>query len=186
MGYAAGIFAFEGDPERNLKKKYSVRPILRFLEDLDGTKHVFRDIGTPEELQHYLSRWVLSAYDGYIGYFSFHGSPGALWLPAGRQKEITLDDLTDWLEGQCRGRIVHFCACSVMRLGDKRLQEFRQRTGAKAVMGYTKNVDWAESMAFEILLYSALANFSRFGDAMNRLDRIAGTLREHLGFKLIR
>lgn len=186
MGHATGIFAFEGDPERNLKRKYSVRPILRFLEDLDGTKHVFRDIGTPEELQHYLSRWVLSAYDGYIGYFSFHGSPGALWLPAGRQQQITLDDLADWLEGQCHGRIVHFCACSVMRLGDTRLQRFRQRTGATAVMGYTKDVDWAESTAFETLLYSALARYSRFGDAMNRLERIAGTLRKHLGFEIIR
>lgn len=186
MGYATGIFAFEGDPERNLKRKYSVRPILRFLEDLNGTKHVFRDIGTPEELQHYLSRWRLSTYDGYIGYFSFHGSPGALWLPGGRERSITLDDLADWLEDQCRGRVVHFCACSVMRLHDERLQEFRQRTGAQAVIGYTKNVDWAESMAFEILLHSALANFSRFGDAMNHLDRIAGTLRKHLGFKIIR
>jgi len=73
-----------------------------------------------------------------------------------------------------------------MRLGDRRLQEFRQRTGAQAILGYAKDVDWAESMAFEILLYNALANFSRFGDAMNRLDRIAGTLREHLGFKTIR
>lgn len=187
MAFASGIFALEGDPELDLKRQYSVSPILQFLKDLNGTDVIFRDIGTVEELRHYLTQWTLAKYRKYdIGYFSFHGSPGALWLPDGRKSRITLEDLGEWLEGRAQGRFIHFCACSVMRLGDQRLEDFRRRTQAVAVMGYRTDVDWAESMAFDTLLFSALRHYQRIGDAENYLDRVAGKLRERLGFRIIR
>lgn len=187
MAFATGIFALEGDPELNLEAQYSVRPILQFLKDLNGSDYIFRDIGTAEELRHYLRQWTLAKNSKYnIGYFSFHGSPGELCFPDGRKRPVTLEELGDWLEGRTAGRIIHFCACSVVRLGSARLQEFRQQTGAAAVMGYRTDVDWAESMAFETLLFNALHYYTRLGDAVNYLDRVAGNLKEHLGFEIIR
>lgn len=187
MAFASGIFALEGDPELDLKHQYSVRPILQFLKDLDGTDFLFRDIGTAEEFRHYLTQWTMAKNSRFdIGYFSFHGSPGALWFPDRRKSPITLEELGDWLEGRAEGRIIHFCACSVMRLGKVRLSGFRRQTGASAVMGYRTDVDWAESMAFDTLLFSALRRYARLGDAVNYLDRVAGKLKEHLGFEIIR
>lgn len=187
MGVASGVFALEGDPELSLNARYSVRPILQFLRDLNGTDFIFRDVGTADELRHYLRQWTLAKNSKYnIGYFSFHGSPGELCFPAGRKRPLTLEELGGWLEGRAAGRIIHFCACSVVRLGSTRLQEFRQQTGASAVMGYRTNVDWAESMAFETLVFNALHHYTRLGDAANYLDRVAGKLREHLGFEIIR
>ena len=55
---------------------------------------IFRDIGTVEERQHYITRWTLAKNDRFdIGYFSFHGSPGALWFPNGRKPPVILEDL---------------------------------------------------------------------------------------------
>lgn len=187
MAFASGVFALEGDPELDLNRQYSVRPILQFLKDLNGTDVIFRDIGTVEELRHYLAQWTLTKNRKFdIGYFSFHGSPGELWLPDGRKSPITLEELGEWLEGRAHGRIIHFCACSVMRLGDKRLEDFRRCTKATAIMGYRTDIDWAESMAFDTLLFNALRQYQRIGDAENYLDRVAGKLRKRLGFRIIR
>lgn len=187
MAFASGIFGLEGDPELDLRRQYSVQPILQFLKELNRTEVIFRDIGTAEELKHYVTQWTLARYRRFnIGYFSFHGTPGALWLPDGRKSPITLEELGEWLEGRAQGRIIHFCACSVMRLGDQRLGDFRRRTQATAVMGYRTDIDWAESMAFDTLLFNALSRYQRIGDAENHLGRIAGELRDRLGFRIIR
>lgn len=53
-------------------------------------------------------------------------------------------------------------------------------------MGYRTDVDWAESMAFETLVFNALYHYTRLGDAANYLDRVVGNLKEHLGFEIIR
>ena len=154
---ASGVFAFEGDPEVDLRERYSVRPVLQFLNDLEGLKYIFRDIGTPEELEFYVKKWTQAKYSEYqVGYFSFHGSPGALWFPDSRKSGISLDDLADWIDGRAEGRIIHFGACSVMRLGDRRLREFLETTGARAVTGYRTDVDWLEAMAFDALMLGAL------------------------------
>ena len=187
MGFASGIFALEGDPELDLKRQYSVHPILQFVKELNGTDIIFRDIGTAEELKHYVTQWTLAKNRRFdVGYFSFHGSPGALWFPDGRKSPVTLEELGGWLEGRAQGRIIHFCACSVMRLGDRRLEDFRHRTGAVALMGYRTDVDWAESMAFDTLLLSALRCYEKLGYVEKYLDRVAGQLKQHLGFKIIR
>ncbi|MDE0322122.1 MAG: hypothetical protein OXI97_19815 [Acidimicrobiaceae bacterium] len=62
----------------------------------------------------------------------------------------------------------------------------RHRTGAVAVMGCRTDVDWAESMAFDTLLLSALRCYQKLGYVEKYLDRVAGQLKEHLGFKIVR
>ena len=187
MAFASGIFALEGDPELSLEARYSVRPVLQFLKDLNGTRFVFRDIGTSEELQHYLRQWTLAKNNKYnIGYFSFHGAPGQLRFPDGRKRPVTLEELADWLEDRAHGRLIHFAACSVMRLGDTRLSDFRRQIGAAAVTGYRKDINWAESMSFDTLMFSALSYYAKLGDAVNYLERVAGQLQKHLGFRVIR
>lgn len=187
MAFASGVFAFEGDPENDLRAKYSARPVPQFLHDLHGLQYIFRDIGTVEELKFYMTKWLQSTYGQYqVGYFSFHGSPGALALPDGRKAGITLEDLADWIDGNAQGRIIHFGACSVMRLSTGRLNEFRVATGARAVTGYRRDVLWEESPAFEILMLSALCRFRRLGNAENHLRRTFGDLWRRLGVTIIR
>ena len=184
---ASGVFAFEGDPEVDLRARYSVRSVLQFLSDLQGLKYIFRDIGTAEELEFYVKKWTQKRYEQYqVAYFSFHGSPGELWLPDGRSAGISLDDLADWIDGRAEGRIIHFGACSVMRLGESRLRDFLKRTGARAVTGYRKDVFTLESMAFDALMLGALCHYRRISYAEKYLRRTAGDLWNHLGAVIIR
>ena len=171
----------------DLNHQHSVRPMLDFLKELNQTKFIFKDIGTEDELKHYLKQWTLAKNSKFnVGYFSFHGEPGALCFPDGRKSPITLEEVGEWLQGRCQGRIIHFCACSVMQLDGQRLQDFQRRTKAYAVMGYGKYVDWAESVAFDLLLFHALNWYQKLHYADKYIDRVAGQLREHLGFRIIR
>lgn len=73
-----------------------------------------------------------------------------------------------------------------MRLGDRRLEDFRLRTKARAVMGCRTDVDRAECMALDTLLFSALRCYEKLGYVEKCLDRVAGQLKQHLGFRIIR
>ena len=184
---ASGVFAFEGDPEVDLRKTYSVRPVLQFLSDLEGLKFIYRDIGTAEELEFYVKKWTQAMYKQYqVGYFSFHGGPGELWFPDGRRSGISLDDLAAWIDGRAKGRIIHFFACSVMKLDDSELHDFRRRTGARAVTGYRTDVDWLEPMAFDTLMLGAMCRYKRISDAEKYLRKNVGDLWERLGAVIIR
>ena len=184
---ATGVFAFEGDSEVDLRANHSVRPVLQFLSDLESVKFIHRDIGTPEELELYVKKWTQERYNQYqVGYFWFHGSPGELWLPDGRRSGISLDDLADWIDGRAEGRIIHFGACSVMRLGESRLRDFLKRTGARAVTGYRKDVFTLESTAFDALMLGALCHYRRISYAEKYLRRTAGDLWNHLGAVILR
>lgn len=78
MGVASGVFALEGDPELSLNARYSVRPILQFLRDLNGTDFIFRDVGTADELRHYFRQWTLAKNSKYnIGTSAFMARPAS-------------------------------------------------------------------------------------------------------------
>ena len=184
---ASGVFAFEGDPEVDLRARYSVRPVLQFLHDLEGLKFIHRDIGTPEELEFYVRKWTQERYNQYqVGYFSFHGSPGELWFPDSRRSGISLDDLAAWIDGRAKGRIIHFAACSVMKLDDSDLRDFRGRTGARAVTGYRRDVDWLEPTVFDALMLGVMCRYKDFRHAEGYLRKIAGDLWDRLGAVIIR
>jgi len=58
---------------------------------------------------------------------------------------------TDW--------IIHFGCCSTIRVEPDRLQQFVATTQVKMVMGYTKNIDWIESAAMDMLIFQALQQY---------------------------
>ncbi|WP_419946345.1 DUF6642 family protein [Candidatus Poriferisodalis sp.] len=147
---ATGLFAFEGNWEADLSDKASIAALLQTLHEWISIDFIRRDIGTEEELRHYIDRW-LDDYDDYqVGYFGFHGTAGNLWLDD--ERRVRLGDLEEMIDGRARGRVIHFSSCSVMRAGPDRIEEFRKHTGARAVTGYRKDVDNIEAFAFELLL----------------------------------
>ena len=56
------------------------------------------------------------------------------------------------LDGRCAGRTLYFSACLTLDISDDMLTAFVGRTGAKAIVGYEKPIEWLESAAFECLL----------------------------------
>lgn len=62
------------------------------------------------------------------------------------------------------------------------VEEFQKRTGAKAVCGYTRDVDWTESAAFDILLLSSLLGGQRIDARFNYVRNAYPDLVKRLGF----
>ena len=179
-----GVFAFEGDWNSNLKKPQSVRPLVKFLEESHNIRSIYKDVGTREELFLYLNRWLQRRYKEYpIGMFAFHGTAGALHL--GRQK-VTLDELAAEINGQATGRILYFGSCDTLKIPDQEIERFRRATRARAVVGYTKSVDFLESAAFELLLIDSLSTFDDSPSrAKKQLLSDYPNLTQRLGLKFI-
>lgn len=85
------------------------------------------------------------------------------------------------MRGARQGKVVYFGSCLTMRSDPKRLQNFAKVTGARAVVGYRKEVSWLESAAFEVLLLDRLCLGLRSDAIYNRLVKDHGTFAKSLG-----
>ena len=183
MARRPGVFCVEGDWSTRLQDRSSMQSLLGCLEDADVIDAVYRRASTATELHALLDRWTQKQHAGLVvGYLAFHGAPGEIRV--GRER-VTLSDLGERLADRCSGRVVHFGACSVLDVETDQLKEFLRRTGARAVCGYTKDVDWLQSAAFDFLLLNELTRSQHLGHALRRLEREYGVLPETLGFGLV-
>ena len=155
-GYG-GIFAFEGDWEPDLKDKSSIRPNLETLRDAYGIKFIHRQTGTGDELRYYVDKWLTEGEKNYrdytVGYFRFHGNPGLIY-PG--DDGVTLSELEEWIDGRAEGRVIVFHSCSTLKITEKQITEFLDHTKASAVVGYAKDIDSLEALAFALLVLWAL------------------------------
>ena len=60
-----GIFCLEGAWATRLDDRTSVLPTLEMLERLRLATFIHRDVGTEEELYHYLGKWAQAGYRKY-------------------------------------------------------------------------------------------------------------------------
>src|SRR3712207_2152210 len=92
---------------------------------------------------HYLRKWVTRRYDAFpLAYFSYHGERGKLHL--GRDS-LSLAEIAAMVPGRLTARVVYFGSCGTMAASAEELRDFVETTGAHAIAGYMKSVDWAES-----------------------------------------
>jgi hypothetical protein len=157
MPASPGIFCLEGQWEDDLSDRATVRPTLELLERLGEIRFIHKDVATAGDLDFFLDRWSLQRYAGYaVGYFAMHGSGSLLHLT--KRHSVSLHHIADQLSGKCAGRRLYFGSCSVLQATDAILDDFLRRTGADLVCGYTKEVDWIESAAFDTMLLPYLAS----------------------------
>jgi hypothetical protein len=187
-----GVFCLEGSWFGSADRS-SVEPVLALLERLDGVHvpYVRRDAITREEFFRYIDIWRQSGLRRYpVLYLGFHGERGQLVVGDGRHRKskVSLDALEEALEDKAYGRLIHFGSCSTLALHGRRLNRFLARTGALAVMGYRGEIQWVESMAFELLLLGMLQKCSMTRSGMRRLDGLikkeARQLARRLNFRL--
>ncbi len=179
-----GVLCLEGEWFDGMEGRVSIEPVLRLLE-LSGTlRLVHRDVATRVELEFHLNRWLgrTKGMSGYnLCYFGLHGSSETLYLG---EEDISLEDFAAILSGKCSGKVLYFAACKVLAAPDGVLQDFCKTTGAKAVVGYTRDVDWFEAAAFEILMISRLIHSVRMKSAYNSLATKYPDLTAKLGFRM--
>ena len=186
-----GIFCLEGQ-WGGVKDKTTVEPVLRLLETMSGYNASYRhyDVATREEFDFYLRKWRGASFNNFpILYLGFHGSPGKIFVGEGRGASLSLEDLAERLDGGCKGRVVHLGSCGTAGVHGAKLKKFLSRTAALAICGYTKEVDWLESAAFDALVLGRLQNTSfRRSSSMRKFDeelrKTASGLYKHLGFRM--
>ena len=181
-----GVLCLEGnwDLYDRLTSTSTVRPVLDLLAGENQIKFIHKDVATGDELEFYLRKWLQTQYQAYnIGYLAFHGTPGALWVG---KEEVTLNKLSEIIDGKGSGRILYFGSCSTLATDQEdEIKQFLKETKIKAVCGYNKDIDWIESAAFEVLLINALACYQRIHAAHNYLQRDYPNLCKRLDFKMI-
>lgn len=174
------IFCMEGAWSGQATDVRTVMPVLEALTAASQIRSIRNHLSSLEDLQHQFEQWGKPHLKSYrIGYLALHGSPGAVWV--GNEK-ATLRDLAAWSGGKLEGKVIHFGSCETLRTSDARLEEFLVDTKARAVTGFRRQVDWFESLAFEVLLFSALTSYQRPSDSLSYLQRQAGDLIAATGF----
>jgi hypothetical protein len=122
-----------------------------------GVDYIHREYATKEEFEYYIGRWTLKMYDAFpILYLASHGMKGGVEVGG---ELVSVSDMGKLLEGKCLDRAIIFASCSTMNLSKRRLKNLLKKTDALLVCGYSVNVDWMRSTAFELmLLYQMQAN----------------------------
>lgn len=90
-------------------------------------------------------------FDTPVYYLAFHGRPGAVSPLLGRVEADALCEAFSRYGGY--RNLAYFACCSVLRgkKGRRFAREFLKRTGMKAVIGYTRSVDWMASLVADML-----------------------------------
>ena len=179
-----GIWVMESDWSSKATDVRTVAPILQALEQAGVARAIHRHVNDREDLLKELGRWGQAQYQRYgIGYLSLHGSPNAVYI--GRT-EIDLVELGEDLpRGRLRSKVLHFGSCSVLtRPADRR--DIREALGVRAITGFRKDIDWFESMAFELLLFDCLTADQRLDAAEAYIKKTYGQLARRLGFVMER
>jgi len=182
MKYAKNIFAIEGEWTNRLTDKETIKSSLTFLEEIYGIKHIFRKVNTFSSLLDYLHQGTKPSYKNYgIIVLAFHGSNKGIELEG---QDISLTELANKCEGVLEDKLIHFSSCAILK-DDDDIKYFKKVTGAKKMMGYSRNIDFLESTLFDIALLQKLNEYDKAGNVDNYLQNNYPSLYEKLGFKLV-
>ena len=177
-----GIFCLEGDWGDSLVERLSVRPGLDMLTTMRGDRLIHRNAATADEFEYYLRKWVTRRYDALpLVYFSYHGERGKLHLGG---DSLSLADIAAMVPGRLADRVVYFGSCGTMAASEEELRDFVETTGAHAVAGYTKSVDWAGSAASDFTLLPELLDSVDIRKLHARLCKRHPYFADGLGLRL--
>lgn len=152
-----------------------------FLEALGShfeppIKIAHRFVDSMAQLSHYVAHpdglfWRdAEVFDAPVFYLSFHGGPGELRSALENVGAATLCKAFEkW--GAAYDNLVYFGACSVFagEAGRRFARDFLAASGCRAIVGYTRDIDWIDSMMTDLLF---LKRFFSAADPWAELRRI--------------
>ncbi|MFM7052377.1 MAG: DUF6642 family protein [Planctomycetota bacterium] len=154
-----GIFCLETDWSE-VRATPSVEPMLELLRRCPlRIPFIHRNVVTMDALGYYMSKWTQKRHaDHPILYLAFHGIEGEVQFGdlRGKPTRVSLDELEESLAGKCQGRVIHFGCCQTIGVSQRRLQRFIDATGALAVSGYGKDIDWVRSAVLDLALFASI------------------------------
>ncbi len=153
-----GIFCLEGFWYGDHRDKTSVFPVLDLVHRRSNMPFVHHRCATKEELIFSLKRWKTKSFHRKypLLYLAFHGKKGHITIG---KEEMSLEELAEVLENKCSGVVIYFGSCLTLKMDNRLLQNFMERTETVAIMGYKQVVDWLPSASFEIRLLDIMQEF---------------------------
>lgn len=157
--------------------KTSTRPMLQWLHDAYGTPFLYRDAVAVNEFFLHLNVWKEKkcgrrgeAVQYPVLVLAFHGDSDGVWM-TDQPEQVDTDDedgspfveltrIANHLRGSCKNKVIHFASCSTIKVASSAVEDFLETTGASAVSGYEKEIDWTWSLAFDLLYLEAIQRAS--------------------------
>jgi hypothetical protein len=178
--YAKNIVCLESLWDSELENRLSVLPILELTARTMEVKYIFLTCNTKAELRHNL-RLVGKKKSYGILMLAFHGEPGIIEL-AGEKSHVSLESLITMMGRRFAGWVVHFGSCGTVQIDEDRLERFIAATGVAMVMGYTKQVDWTEGVAMDLVLLRWLQGYKNLSAFQKHMKKRYAALIKFTGF----
>ncbi len=154
--YTKNIACLESLWNTDIEDRWSVRPILDVITNIQDLKLAHLSCNTEPEFAYNLKMLGKRKHYGIL-YLAFHGSPGEIYLAD--DTSISLEVLSDYMGERFQKRIIHFGSCRTVDVSEKRLRSFVETTQVTLVLGYSKDVDWIESSAMDLLIFQSLQQY---------------------------
>lgn len=185
------VFCIEADWERSAKKKSSILPMLQCINGVYPTKvkYIYRTANTVAEFKYCLKKFKqISKVNGNFCalFICGHGEPGIMHFGDDSLSLEQLSEISKEIgENLYSGHLIHFDSCSVVKGTKRRIKKFMKLTGASCVTGFDDDVDFIESLAFEMIFIDYLSNYNNINDAVKEFSKEHSSICKRLKFKII-
>lgn len=180
--YTKNIACLESLWNTDLEDRWSVRPILDVIANTYDLKLAHLSCNTEPEFTYNLR--MLGKRRSYgILYLAFHGAPGEIYLAD--ETYLTLEALQETMASRFTDWIIHFGCCSTIRVSSERLEAFVAATQVSMIIGYTKDVDWIESSAVDLLIFQALQQYVDLHACWRHLQKVYPDLVARTGLTVM-
>ncbi len=186
------IHCFEGEWDRKYPE-LSVEPLIKLLEQLyiSSGKHLtysYKFCQSIERLRRDLQldrRALVNKEFQHCLYFAFHSDGSSLWGDSDKES-ISFDEIATMLGQNATNSVIFLGSCGT-RASKHALNQLKESTDAKLVIGYTSSVDWLLSSMFEIFFFNELCRYTNFGSFINRINQVIeqelfSKLKVHLAY----
>lgn len=149
-----GVLCLETYYSDEVEDRRSVRGLLELLEhNVSSLAADHRHVPDRRNIQAYLEGlWPHERYD--VLYLASHGDTGAIVDEYGTV--ITLEWLARRLKGSCKDRVVFLSGCDTVNVSQRVASSFLATTGAAALVGYRRSVDWLRAAQMDLVVLGAL------------------------------
>jgi len=181
--YHKDIFCLEGDWEKDLRLKKSIKSTLDYLQDCFNIRNIHRNCAVREQFIKYLKDSMLKKYSRYsILYLAFHGDPNSILFG---KDSITLNEIAEICENKLHNKIVHFGSCNSLDLDKRKLRKFLEKTGALCISGYTRKIEFNPSTVLDILYFEMCQDNKDVRSIERKLKKEYKGLIQSTGFRIL-
>jgi hypothetical protein len=103
----------------------------------------------------------------------------------GKRATISIDAIAEMLQGKAQNKIIHFGSCETLKVKKPQLNRFLKNTGALAVSGYEKSIDFMPSTFLDLLYFQFCQQYQKMYLVEQDVKQYYGKLARELGFRLI-